>query len=213
MFKLFALSALASVAVAAPDPQVLVADGVAAAHVAPVVGAVPPNCAIEYESIPTKTCTPRAETVCDTIDIDHHVIEYSEICKDVTSKHCPAPYHHGLVKREAEAEAEADPYFYGLHGGYAHVAPVAAPAVAAPAAVATVKHGCHEVTAKHCVQSPEAVNKPVPVERCHVTQKVDCVETEQQVAKTVCEEVETKVLQPLAHPFAYAGYAHHYGKK
>jgi len=178
---------------------------------------VPSNCAIEYDAIPTKTCTPRAETVCDTIEIDHHVIEYNEVCQDVVSTHCPAPYHHhGLYKREAEAEAEADPFFYGhgVHGyAHAHVAPVAH-AVAAPAAVATVKHGCHEVTAKHCVQSPESVNKPVPVERCHVTQKVDCVDTEQQVAKTVCEEVETQVVQHLAHPFAYAGYAHHlHGKK
>merc|ERR1711994_493701 len=111
MFKLFALSAFASVAMAAPDPQVLVADGHAIAAAAPVL---PANCAIEYEVIPTKTCTPRAETVCDTIDIDHHHIEYSEVCKDVTSTHCGAPYHHGLVRREAEADPEADPQFYGL---------------------------------------------------------------------------------------------------
>merc|ERR1712158_42165 len=175
-----------------------------------------PNCKIEQEVIAVQSCTPRAEQVCDTIDVEHQNIEYEKICKEVTSTHCPVSPAH-IIKREAEADAdaEADPQFglglnypfAGYYPGYypgravAAVAPaVAAPVPVAPT-VATVKHACHEVTTEHCVDSPKAVTSVVPLEHCHVKQVVDCVPAEQTVPKTVCDPVETKHVS--LHPFAY----------
>merc|ERR1712038_1578376 len=174
----------------------------------PLVGAPllrhAPNCRIEQEVIAVQQCTPRTEQVCNTIDVEHQNIEYEQICKEVTSTHCPSVPAH-LIKREADAEA--DPQW--LAGSYPFAAPwsrvAAAPvAVASPVvapAVATVKHACHEVTTEHCVDSPKAVSTNVPLEHCHVKQVVDCVPAEQTVPKTVCDPVETKHI--ALHPFAY----------
>jgi len=193
MYKLFAVSCLAAAALAAPnpDPQVLVGAAPVAGP-AVVAPALAPNCKIAYEAIPTQSCTPRAENVCKTHEIEHQGVEYEKVCKEVTSRHCGAP---GSFLYKREAEAEADPQFYaGVHPY--HV----------PAAVATVKQGCHETVSEHCVDSPKVVSKVVPYETCHITQVVDCVETEQQVAKTVCEPVEHQVVTRAGgfyHPFAY----------
>jgi len=209
MFKLFAVASMASVALAAPqpeaDPQLYLGGGAVAAPVAPVLT---PNCRIEHEEIETQVCTPRPETKCVTTDVNHDDVEIEVVCKDVVSKHCPTGPAHVVLKREAEAEAdpEADPLFYHHAGA---LAPAIAPAVvAAPAAAAvtTVKHACQEVTTKHCVNNPKVVSKSLPLERCHVEQVVDCTPTVHKVAKTVCEEVETKV---LTHAPLYA--AHHLG--
>merc|ERR1711973_199261 len=62
--------------------------------------------------------------------VETEEIEYEKVCKEVTDVICDAPAvaTHYIAKREAEAEAEADPQY--LLGGYA-AAPVAAP-LAAP---------------------------------------------------------------------------------
>merc|ERR1712020_531500 len=159
-----------------------------------------PNCKVEVVVIETQACTPRSETVCNTIDVTHQHVEYEQICEDVTSTHCPAAPAH-LIKREADAEA--DPQYFAAPGyGYAGLgyAPTAVAAPVAPA-VTTVKHACHEVTTQHCVDSPKAVDTVVPLEHCHVKQVVDCVPASQTVPKTVCEPVETKHV--AYHPFAY----------
>lgn len=129
-----------------------------------------PNCKVEDVVIETQACTPRSETVCNTIDVTHQHVEYEQICEDVTSTHCPAaPARH--IQR----------------------APTAVAAPVAPA-VTTVKHACHEVTTQHCVDSPKAVDTVVPLEHCHVKQVVDCVPASQTVPKTVCEPVETRIV-------------------
>merc|ERR1712088_111944 len=214
MFKFFVTASCFAAALGAEIPR----DGKQLIAAGAPLGLLrhAPNCKIEQEVIAVQSCTPRAEQVCDTIDVEHQNIEYEKICKEVTSTHCPVSPAH-IIKREAEADAdaEADPQFglglnypfAGYYPGYypgravAAVAPaVAAPVPVAPT-VATVKHACHEVTTEHCVDSPKAVTTVVPLEHCHVKQVVDCVPAEQTVPKTVCDPVETKHVS--LHPFAY----------
>jgi hypothetical protein len=186
-----AVVAPAAVAPAAVAP-------VAVAAPAPVVGpaVVAPNCKIEHEEIVTQVCTPRTETVCETKDVTAQGVKYEKLCKEVTSKHCAnaVPYGpHVIAKREADAQ-----YF-----GYGHH--VVAPAVYHHEETHTSP--CHEVVAEHCVNNPVIEETVVPIEQCHVVNKVDCVDHVEQIPKTVCEPVETKVVRALHHPFGYA-----YGK-
>ena len=63
----------------------------------------------------TQTCTPTAENVCTKETVETEEIEYEKLCKEVVDTICDAPHaYHGLHKREAEADAEADPHY----GGY-----------------------------------------------------------------------------------------------
>lgn len=189
-------------------PLVKAAEVVAPAAVAPAVVApavvaptvVAPNCKIEYEEITTQICTPRTETVCETKDVVAQSVKYEKLCKEVTSKHCangvaaPAhPYAHVIAKRDADADA-----------WYGYAAPAIVPHVYAHEE--TITSPCHEVVSEHCVQNPVVEDTPVPIEQCHVVNKVDCVDEVQKIPKTLCEAVETKVVRH-AHPFAY-----HYGK-
>merc|ERR1711963_904277 len=189
-----AVAALKTVEVAAPAPIVAPA-AVAPAVVAPTV--VAPNCKIEYEELTTQICTPRTETVCETKDVVAQSVKYEQLCKEVTSKHCAngvaAPYGHVIAKRDADADA-----------WYGYAAPAVVPHVYAHEE--TITSPCHEVVSEHCVNNPVVEDTPVPIEQCHVVNKVDCVDEVQQIPKTVCEAVETKVVRH-AHPFAY-----HYGK-
>merc|ERR1712012_900087 len=168
MVKFFVASVL-SLGLASAAPQVPLAA-------APLALPLAPNCKVEDVVIETQACTPRSETVCNTIDVTHQHVEYEQICEDVTSTHCPAAPAH-LIKREADAEA--DPQYFAAPGyGYAGLG-------YAPTAV----------------DSPKAVDTVVPLEHCHVKQVVDCVPASQTVPKTVCEPVETKHV--AYHPFAY----------
>merc|ERR1739847_254930 len=105
-----------------------------------------------------------------TETVETEEIEYEKVCKDVVDVLCDAGHgYHALYKREAEADAEADPHYAGFAYGHlaaAHAAPIAhvAPVAHAVAhsAVATVKHACREVTTEHCVDNPKV--KIVPVE-------------------------------------------------
>ena len=210
-----AVSFAAPTADADADPQLLVAaapavvPAVAAVKAAPIVApaavapavvaptVVAPNCKIEYEELTTQICTPRTETVCETKDVVAQSVKYEQLCKEVTSKHCAngvaAPYGHVIAKRDADADA-----------WYGYAAPAVVPHVYAHEE--TITSPCHEVVSEHCVNNPVVEDTPVPIEQCHVVNKVDCVDEVQQIPKTVCEAVETKVVRH-AHPFAY-----HYGK-
>lgn len=187
-------------------PAVLPAVGpavVAPAVVAPAVvaPAVAPNCVIEHEVIETQVCTPRAERVCETKEVIAQAVKYEKVCKEVTSKHCAglaapvAPLLGAALAGHVIAKREAEPY-YGFH------APFAAP-VAYAAHEETITSPCHEVVSEHCLNSPVVEETPVPIEQCHVVNKVDCVPEVQKIAKTVCTPVESKVVRHLAHPFAY----------
>merc|ERR1719277_2120822 len=90
-------------------------------------------------------------------------------------------------------------YGYAAPAAYHHV-----PAVYAHEE--TITSPCHEVVSEHCVNNPVVEDTAVPIEQCHVVNKVDCVDEVQKIPKTLCEAVETKVVRH-AHPFAY-----HYGK-
>jgi len=191
-----AVAAVKAVEVAAPAPIVAPA-AVAPAVVAPTV--VAPNCKIEYEELTTQICTPRTETVCETKDVVAQSVKYEQVCKEVTSKHCAngvaAPYGHVIAKRDADADA-----------WYGYAAPAAYHVPAVYAHEETITSPCHEVVSEHCVNNPVVEDTPVPIEQCHVVNKVDCVDEVQKIPKTVCEAVETKVVRH-AHPFAYT-----YGK-
>merc|ERR1712083_940745 len=148
--KLFALSCLLAVSGAAPtaeadaeaDPQFL---GAAPYHAAAVVPAA--NCVTGVEILVTQTCVPSAEDVCNTQVVDTEEIEYEKVCKEVVDTLCDAPAapvapvaHAGYYgKREAEADAEADPQFFGGYAAH-HFAPVAH--AVAHSVQATIKHAC-----------------------------------------------------------------------
>merc|ERR1711997_399145 len=81
-----------------------------------VVGRVHPTCEHGVDTLAVQSCAPRVDKTCTTNDIVSEEITYEKRCKDVVSKTC-SPV---IVKRSAEAEAdpEADPYYWGHHYGY-----------------------------------------------------------------------------------------------
>merc|ERR1712161_160626 len=169
-----------------------------------VVSSVPAACTPSTEEIEIQSCAPTAETICSTAD--------------VVSAQIGGYAHHGLVghvvKREADAEADAQVFGYGglhhglgyagLHGGYAHhAAPVA---VALPAPVTkTIETPCTEVSTEHCVDVPIVKEVVTPVETCHVVTKVICTPAVHSIPKITCEAGVTEIVE---HPVV-AGYAHH----
>merc|ERR1712037_1033729 len=115
-----------------------------------------------------------------------------------------------FVKREADAEADAQYLGYGgLHhglgyAGYAHPAPVA---VALPAPVTkTIETPCTEVATEHCVDVPIVKEVVTPVETCHVVTKVTCTPAVHSIPKVTCEAGVTEIVEHpvLAHHGAYA---------
>merc|ERR1712240_443089 len=103
----------------------------AAPAVAPVAyhAAPAPTCVTEDVILVTQVCTPTAEEVCSTETVATQEIEYEKKCTEIVDTLCDAPVAHAVAhygKREAEADAEADPqYFaYGHPAAYA-AAPVA----------------------------------------------------------------------------------------
>jgi hypothetical protein len=195
---------------AAVGPALLGPAVVAPAVLAPAPVVLPPNCVIEHEVIETQVCTPRAETVCETKEVIAQAVTYEKLCKEVTSRHCaglaaPVAPFLGALAGHVVAKREAEPYYglggFGGFGGYGHH--LAAP-VAYAAHEETITSPCHEVVSEHCLNSPVVEETAVPIEQCHVVNKVDCVPEVQKIAKTVCTPVESKVVRHLAaHPFAY----------
>merc|ERR1712212_1397816 len=118
--KVFAISCLLALAGAAPKPE---ADAeadpqyLAAPFAAPYAAAVPAaNCKTVNEILETSHCTPSTENVCTTKTVDTEEIEYEKVGKEVTDTICDQPAvvpaavgYHAIAKREADAEAEADP--------------------------------------------------------------------------------------------------------
>ena len=206
--KVFAVSCLLALAGAAPAPEAEADAQFLAAHYHHV--GVAPNCKTEVDVLVTQRCAPTTENVCTTATVDTEEIEYEKVCQDVVSKICDGPVlgYHGIGKREADAEADAQ--YFGF-GGYAahHIAPVAAHAVA-HTVEATVKHACREVTTEHCVDNPIVKAVPVEVETCHVVTKVACEDVNNEIPKTICEPVETTHVSHAGYGLGYAGYG--YGK-
>merc|ERR1712128_194598 len=132
----------------------------------------------------------------------------------------PALGYHTIAKREADAEAEADPQFLAAHPyGHAIAAPLAhAPLAVAPVAAhavahsvtATVKHACREVTTGHCVDNPKVKLVPVEVEHCHTVPKVACSDVENKIPKTTCEPVETTHVAHAAYGLPAVHHAGYY---
>merc|ERR1711992_118706 len=205
--KIALVSMLAAVALAAPEPQFPLGYG-------GVVESVAPDCVPSTEEIEIQSCAPRAENVCSTADVVSEEITYEKRCKEVVNKHCGHVAPHGLiVKREAEADAEAGvPLLhaglpYAGHVGYAGIAPFAHHAVAIPAPVTkTIETPCTEVETEHCVDVPITVEKVTPVETCHVVTKVDCTPAVHSIPKVTCAAGTATVVEHVG----YAGYA--YGK-
>merc|ERR1711915_956642 len=186
--KVFAISCLLALAGAAPapeaeaDPQFLAA---APYH------AVASNCKTEVDVLVTQKCLPSTENVCTKETVETEEIEYEKVCQDVVSKICDAPAAVGYIGKR-EAEAEADPQYFGY----------AAHAVA-HSVQATVKHACREVTTEHCVDNPKVKAVPVEVEHCHTVTKVTCEDVSNEIPKTICEPVETTHVSGYAAPYVY----------
>merc|ERR1712117_614165 len=217
MMKVFAVSCLLALAGAAPKPEAEAdAQFIAAAPYHATVPAA--NCKTDIEVLVTQTCVPTAENVCNTETVETEEIEYEKVCKEVVDTICDQPAvvpaavgYHAIAKREADAEAEADPQFFAHpYAAPVAVAPVAAHAVA-HSVTATVKHACREVTTEHCVDNPKIKIVPVEVEHCHTVTKVACSDVNNEIPKTTCEPVETTHVShaayaaPIAHA-AYVGY-------
>merc|ERR1739838_923143 len=197
--KVFAISCLLAIAGAAPAPEAEAdAQFLAAPYAVPAT-----NCKTELEVLTTQTCVPSTENVCTKTIVDTEEIEYEKVRKEVTDTICDAPAYHAIGKREADAEA--DPQFFGGYAAH-HVAPVAH--AVAHSVQATVKHACREVTTEHCVDNPKVKAVPVEVEHCHTVTKVACSDVENEIPKTVCEPVETT---HVSHA-GYAAYGYGYGK-
>merc|ERR1711971_1456660 len=117
--KITLVSCLAAIAMAAPEPQL--GYGLAGG----VVSSVPAACTPSTEEIEIQSCAPTAENVCSTADVVSEEINYEKRCKEVVNKHCAhiGGYAHAglvghVVKREADAEADAQYLGYGgLHHG------------------------------------------------------------------------------------------------
>merc|ERR1712106_637455 len=218
IMKVFVVSCLLALAGAAPapdaeaDPQYLAAPLAYHAGVHPAA-----NCVTEEVILTTQVCTPSAENVCTTETVETEEIEYEKVCKEIVDTICdqPAAYHHGIGKREADAEADAkaDPQYFAHPYAQAAIAPIAAvaPIVAhavAHSVTATVKHACREVTTEHCVDNPKVILVPVEVEHCHTVTKVSCSDVENKIPKTTCEAVETTHVSHAAYaaPIAHAAY-------
>jgi len=202
--KVFAVSCLLALAGAAPAPE---AEADAQFLAAPYHAT---NCKTEVDVLVTQRCAPSTENVCTKSTVETEEIEYVKVCQDVVSKLCDAPVvgYHGIGKREADAEADADAQFFGGYAAH-HIAPVAATAVA-HSVQATVKHACREVTTEHCVDNPIVKAVPVEVETCHVVTKVTCEDVNNEIPKTICEPVETTHVSHAGYGLGYAGYG--YGK-
>jgi len=180
-----------------------------------------PKCTVTYEEIETQNCVPKTEKECDTKEVEQETVTYEKECKEVTSKDC-APGHvvkHGIIKREAEADAwGAGIYghsisgYGGAYGGYstgyatpaAHAVKVAPAVAIKPVAKAsgytTIKSDCREVTKEVCVNTPKKTTKKVPVTNCNSKQTVSCHKVTKKIPKKNCEAVETKVSVPVAEP-------------
>merc|ERR1712158_81966 len=146
-----------------------------AAPVAPVAyhAAPAPTCVTEDVILVTQVCTPSAEEVCSTETVATQEIEYEKVCQEIVDTLCDAPVaapvvaHYG--KREADAEAEADPQYFahaGLPVAHAVAAPVAVAHAVAPVAPLPVAHAvAHSVTetVKHAsVRSPPSTALTTP---------------------------------------------------
>merc|ERR1711892_612016 len=206
-YQIITISCLSVLAAAAPSPDAdphyqLSGHAVAAPALLPVPA---PNCVVTDVILVTQTCTPSAENVCTTQTVDTEEIEYEKLCKEVVDTICDAPHaYHGLHKREAEADAEADPHYggYVAHAPIAHHVPLPVAHAVAHSVQATVKHACREVTTKHCVDNPKVKLVPVEVEHCHTVTKVTCADIENIIPQTTCEAVETTHVShaaPIVH--------------
>merc|ERR1711971_1538629 len=208
--KITLASCLAAIAMAAPEPQL--GYGLAGG----VVSSVPAACTPSTEEIEIQSCAPTAENICSTADVVSEEITYEKRCKEFVNKHCAhiGGYAHAglvghVVKREADAEADAQYLGYGgLHhglgyAGYAHPAPVA---VALPAPVTkTIETPCTEVSTEHRVDVPIVKEVITPVETCHVVTKVTCTPAVHTIPKVTCEAGVTEILEhPVLHHGAYA---------
>merc|ERR1719178_221140 len=231
--KIFALACMAALAGAAPaadadaeaDAQFLGYAGhhvaaplahAVAAPVAPVAyhAAPAPTCVTEDVILVTQVCTPAAEEVCSTETVATQEIEYEKVCQEIVDTLCDAPVaapvvaHYG--KREADAEAEADPQYFA-HAGLP-LAPLPVAHAVAHSVTETVKHACREVTTEHCVDNPKIIEVPVEVEHCHTVTKVTCADVENKLPKTTCEAVVTSATSHAVAPAAYHHAAYGYGK-
>jgi len=159
---------------------------------APVVPLVyhAPECTTVEETITLKQCAPKVDNNCADIEIPIQTIELKEVCVDVTTKICTPKVVEAAgeekaaltVKREADAEAEADPQFLLPYAGLHGVVP-AVHHVVKPVLYTTV---CEDKVDKHCHQEPNVVASTKTVKSCQPIATVECTDVEQKVPRTTC---------------------------
>jgi hypothetical protein len=156
----------------------------AVAPVAPLVYHAP-NCTTVEETVTLKQCTPKIDNKCDDVEVPIQKIEFEEVCNDITHKICTPKVVEATggeeaaekVKREADAEADADAQFLGYHG-YPVVAPVVAPVL-----YTTV---CEDKVQQVCHKKPVVVAATQTVKSCQAIHSVDCADIEHKVPRTTC---------------------------
>eukprot|EP00088_Acartia_fossae_P001869 TRINITY_DN1072_c0_g1_i1.p1 TRINITY_DN1072_c0_g1~~TRINITY_DN1072_c0_g1_i1.p1 ORF type:complete len:207 (-),score=94.33 TRINITY_DN1072_c0_g1_i1:988-1608(-) len=157
------------------------------AHVAPVVYHAP-KCETTEETVTVKQCTPKIDNNCNDIEIPIQTVEFEEECHDVTTKICTPKVVEATggeeaaekVKREAEADAEADP---GLVLPYHAAVVPAVHHVVAPVLYTTV---CEDKVDNVCVKKPVVKASTKTVQSCQAVATVECADVEHKVPRTTC---------------------------
>jgi len=162
---------------------------------APVVPLVyhAPVCTTVEETITLKQCAPQVDNKCADIEIPVQNVELKEKCHDITTKICTPKVVEATggeeaaekVKREADAEAEADAQFLHPYAGLPAVHGVV-PAVhhlVQPVLYTTV---CEDKVDTRCYQEPVVVASTKTVKSCQAVASVECTDVEHKVPRTTC---------------------------
>merc|ERR1711970_777236 len=127
-----------------------------------------PNCSTVEETVTLKSCALKIDNKCDDIEVPIQTVEFEENCVDVTT----------VEKVKREAEAEADPQFFGHHAVLPYVHHAVAPVLYTTECEDKVDKVCHKVPVV------EAGTKTV--QSCQAIHTIDCKDVEHKVPRTTC---------------------------
>jgi len=185
---------------AAPPLVPLVHGGVGlgGALVGPVLYHAP-NCSVIEKTITLKQCTPKSETICEDVEVPMDVIEYKEVCTNVTTVVCSPVQQVEQEIADSEVEVE-DSSEEQIEDSDAKVKRSADPHHHLPYALpihplsVVYKTPCEEKVVEQCYNNPvvKTVSKTVPL--CKTVTSVDCVDAEKKVPQTICSHSPHLVL-------------------
>merc|ERR1712141_347441 len=144
-----------------------------------------PNCSTVEETVTLKSCAPKIDNKCDDIEVPIQTVEFEENCVDVTTKICKpklveaaAADDSAVEKVKREAEAEADPQFFGHHAVLPYVHHAVAPVLYTTECEDKVDKVCHKV--------PVVKAGTKTVQSCQAIHTIDCKDVEHKVPRTTC---------------------------